>query len=446
MNSREIGLKILMDIKLKGAYSNYAINKFLKDEMDVKDENLIRELVYGVVENCLYLDHIISKLSKVKIKKIQPAILEILRMGVYQIAFMEKIPDRAAVNEAVILSKKYGYKGASGFVNGVLRNFSRNKESLMMVEEKNPITYLSIMYSHPKWMVERWVDEYGYEFTEKLCRENNNKPRLNIRVNRLKTSREQLMDSLSDYGYMVYKTKYAKDGIIVDNPIRITEVKEFKLGHFTIQDESSMLVSQIANPKEDSLVLDLCSAPGGKSTHMGELMGNKGRIISRDIYDHKLDLVRENFGRLGIDIIEIEIFNALDLDKSMVGKVDYCILDAPCSGLGIIRRKPDIKWNRKEEDIRGLKEIQINILNIAKHYVRPGGTIIYSTCTIGREENVDVVNEFLKDNKEFRLSGFEDSVDSIENIDTVKDGYVQLFPHIHGTDGFFIARIQKKND
>ncbi len=446
MNSREIGLKILMDIKLKGAYSNYAINKFLKDEMDVKDENLIRELVYGVVENCLYLDHIISKLSKVKIKKIQPAILEILRMGVYQIAFMEKIPDRAAVNEAVILSKKYGYKGASGFVNGVLRNFSRNKESLMMVEEKNPITYLSIMYSHPKWMVERWVDEYGYEFTEKLCRENNNKPRLNIRVNRLKTSREQLIDSLSDYGYMVYKTKYAKDGIIVDNPIRITEVKEFKLGHFTIQDESSMLVSQIANPKEDSLVLDLCSAPGGKSTHMGELMGNKGRIISRDIYDHKLDLVRENFGRLGIDIIEIEIFNALDLDKSMVGKVDYCILDAPCSGLGIIRRKPDIKWNRKEEDIRGLKEIQINILNIAKHYVRPGGTIIYSTCTIGREENVDVVNEFLKDNKEFRLSGFEDSVDSIENIDTVKDGYVQLFPHIHGTDGFFIARIQKKND
>lgn len=446
MNSREIGLKILMDIKLKGAYSNYAINKFLKDEMDVKDENLIRELVYGVVENCLYLDHIISKLSKVKIKKIQPAILEILRMGVYQIAFMEKIPDRAAVNEAVILSKKYGYKGASGFVNGVLRNFSRNKESLMMVEEKNPITYLSIMYSHPKWMVERWVDEYGYEFTEKLCRENNNKPRLNIRVNRLKTSREQLMDSLSDYGYMVYKTKYAKDGIIVDNPIRITEVKEFKLGHFTIQDESSMLVSQIANPKEDSLVLDLCSAPGGKSTHMGELMGNKGRIISRDIYDHKLDLVRENFGRLGIDIIEIEIFNALDLDKSMVGKVDYCILDAPCSGLGIIRRKPDIKWNRKEEDIRGLKEIQINILNIAKHYVRPGGTIIYSTCTIGREENVDVVNKFLKDNKEFRLSGFEDLVDSIENIDTVKDGYVQLFPHIHGTDGFFIARIQKKND
>lgn len=445
MNSREIGLKILMDIELKGSFSNYAIRKYLKGGMDVKDENLIRELVYGVMDNRLYIDHIISRLSKVKIKKIQPAILEILRMGVYQIAFMDKIPDRAAVNEAVNLSKKFGHEGAAGFVNGVLRNFSRNKETLMIVEEKNPIAYLSIKYSHPKWMVERWVDEYGYEFTEKLCKENNSKPRLNIRVNNLKTNREQLINSLSDYGYRVYKTKYAKDGIIIDNPVRITEVEEFKLGHFIIQDESSMLVSQIANPKEGNLVLDLCSAPGGKSTHMGELMGNKGRIISRDIYAHKLDLVKENSDRLGIDIMEIEMFNALDLDNSMVGKVDYCILDAPCSGLGIIRRKPDIKWNRKEEDIKELKEIQINILNIAKHYVKPGGIIIYSTCTIGREENLDVVNRFLKDNKEFRLSGFEDLVDSKENMDTVKDGYIQLFPHIHGTDGFFIARIQKKN-
>lgn len=329
MNSREIALNILIDINFKGAFSNYSINKHLKDDINLKDENLIREIVYGVVENLLYIDYIISKLSKVKINKIDPAIKEILRMGVYQMVFMDRIPDRAAVNEAVNLSKKYGHKGISGFVNGILRNFSRNKEDLIKVKEKNQLDYLSIRYSHPKWMIERWASEYGYEFTEKLCKENNLKPKLNIRVNRLKTSRDELMDSLYNYGYIVNKTKYSKDGIIIHNPTRITEIEEFKLGNFIIQDESSMLVAQIANPKENSLVLDLCSAPGGKSTHMAEIMRNKGRIISRDVYEHKLNLVRENSIRLSIDIIETEIFDALELDESIMGKVDYCIVDAP---------------------------------------------------------------------------------------------------------------------
>ncbi len=445
MNAREICLNILIDINLKGAYSNFAINKYLNNRVDIRDENFIREIVYGVIENRLYLDIIISKLSKIKIKKIQPAILEILRMGVYQIAFMDKIPDRAAVNEAVTLSKKYGHKGVSGFVNGILRNFSRNKEEAMKVKEEDPINYLSIKYSHPKWLIQRWINEYGYDFTKEICEYNNLKPKLNIRVNRLKTNRDELMENLSHYGYIVYKTKYARDGIIVDNPARITEIEEFKFGYFTIQDESSMLVSQIANPKEGSLVLDLCSAPGGKSTHMAELMGNKGKIISRDIYDHKLNLVRENSTRLGVCIIETEILDALELDKSLLGKVDYCIVDAPCSGLGIIRRRPEIKWNRKEEDIKGLVQIQTKILSNAKHYVKPGGIIIYSTCTIGREENLDIVNSFLMENKNFVLTELEDLLDYKENVNTVKNGYVQFFPHIHSMDGFFIARIQKKD-
>lgn len=445
MNSREIALNILMDINIKGAFSNYSINKHLKGEVDIKDQNLIREIVYGVIENLLYLDHIISKLSKIRITKIQPAIMEILRMGVYQMAFMDKIPDRAAINEAVNLSKRHGHKGVSGFVNGVLRNFSRNKEELMKVDERDKLDYLSIKYSHPKWMVKRWVEEYGYEFTENICKTNNLKPKLNIRANRLKTSREKLIRTLSNYGFITSETKYAKDGIIVHNPTRITEIEEFKLGHFIIQDESSMLVAQIANPKENSLVLDLCSAPGGKSTYMAELMGNKGRIISRDIYEHKLNLVKENSIRLGIDIIETEIFDALKFDESLVGKVDYCILDAPCSGLGIIRRRPDIKWNRREEDIKELRKIQKNILDNAKQYVKPGGIIIYSTCTIGKEENLDIINGFLNGNSEFSLSGFDNLLDSTEKIETGNNGYIQLFPHIHGTDGFFIARIQKKD-
>lgn len=445
MNVREICLNILIDVHSKGAYSNYTINKYIKENIKIKDENLIREIVYGVIENRLYLDYIISKLSSIKVEKIQPPILDILRMGVYQMAFMDKIPDRAAVNESVNLSKKYGHKGISGFVNGVLRNFSRNKEKLMVVEVSNSVDYISIKYSYPKWIIRRWINEFGYEFTEKLCISNNSKPKLNIRVNRLKTNREELSDKLSSYGYIVYNTRYAKDGIIVENPIRITEREEFQQGCFTIQDESSMLVGQIANPKEGSLVMDLCSAPGGKATHIAEIMGNKGKVISRDIYEHKLRLIKENSNRLGINIIETEIFDALKVDNTMVGKADYCIIDAPCSGLGIIRRRPDIKWNRKEEDIKELVRMQKAILNNAKKYVKPGGIIVYSTCTIGKEENLDVVMDFLKANKNFSLLGFGELLDSLENIETGNKGYVQLFPHIHGTDGFFIARIIKKN-
>ncbi len=445
MNSRDIALNILMDIDEKGAFSNYAINKHLKGKEDIKDENLIREIVYGVIENLLYIDYIISKASKIKLKKIHPTILEILRMGVYQIVFMDKIPDRAAVNEAVNLSKKYGHKGVSGFVNGILRNISRNKEEMMKIDKIDSGDYLSIKYSYPKWMIKRWIEEYGYEFTEKLCQGNNSRPKLNIRVNTLIITRDELLKMLSNYGYVVYKTNYADDGVIVDNPTRITEIEEFNLGYFTIQDESSMLVSQIASPKENSLVLDLCSAPGGKSTHMAQLMNNKGKIISRDIYDHKLKLVRQNANRLGIDIIDTESFDALKLDHNLIGKVDYCIVDAPCSGLGIIRRRPEIKWNRREEDIADLNKIQKNVLDNAKEYVKPGGIIIYSTCTIGREENMDVINDFLDNNREFGLTGFENLIYSKENIETSQDGYIQLFPHIHNTDGFFIARIEKKN-
>ena len=443
MDSREVALNILIDINVNGAFSNYSINRHLRRKENIKDENLIREIVYGVIENLLYIDYIISKASKIKIRKIHSTILEILRMGVYQIAFMDKIPDRAAVNEAVNLSKKRGHKWVSGYVNGVLRNVSRNKEELMKVDEVNRVDYLSIKYSHPKWMIETWVDEYGYEFTERLCKENNCKPRLNLRVNTLKTTREKLMEKLSSYGYIVHKTLYAKDGITVDNPTRITEIDEFGSGFFIIQDESSMLASQIANPKENSLILDLCSAPGGKATHLGQLMNNKGQIISRDIYDHKLKLVKQNANRLGINIIKTEKFDAIGLDENLIGKVDYCIVDAPCSGLGIIRRRPEIKWNREMKDIEELNKIQEKILDNAKKYVKPGGIIIYSTCTIGNPENLDRIHKFLGKNREFQLIGFEDLICSKENMESSKEGYIELFPHIHRTDGFFIAKVQK---
>lgn len=333
MNAREVAVNILMEINEEGAYSNISIRRNLTNDISNVDQGLIRELVYGTLENMMYIDWIVRKFSKIRFNKISPVIKQILRMGIYQILFMDKIPDSAAVNEAVNLTKKNSHVGTHGFVNGVLRNVSRNKNNIILPDKnKNPIEYLTIKYSHPEWMVKDWIEEYGFEFTESLCKGNNTKPKLNIRVNTLKISRDELLTRLNNLGLLTTKTSLAKDGIIIQNPIRITETEEFKKGYFQIQDESSMLVAQIMDPVKGSLVIDVASAPGGKTTHLAQKMQNSGKIVARDIYDHKLNLVRDNAMRLGIDIIETENFDALDVDNKYIGKADYCLVDSPCSG------------------------------------------------------------------------------------------------------------------
>lgn len=442
MDSREIIFKILIDVNTNKAFSNISINSHVK-KFNSRDENLIREIVYGVIENKKYIDYIISQVSTRPIKKIHPPILEILRIGVYQIVFMDKIPDRAAVNETVQLSKKYGHKGTVKYVNGILRNISRRKDDLIKVDKSNPINYLSIKYSYPKWMIKKWIGEYGYTMTEEVCKSGNKRPKLNIRVNTLKVNRNELASLLKSYDYKVEKTRYAKDGLVIENPVRITSLEEYKKGYFIIQDESSMLASQVLNPAEGSTVLDLCSAPGGKTTHMAQIMNNRGKIIARDIYDHKLDLVAKNATRLGIDIIEIESYDATNLDSKLIEKIDYCLVDAPCSGLGIIRRRPEIKWNRQEEDIESLVDFQWDILNKAKDYIRPKGFMVYSTCTISKSENENIVNRFLMENPNFKLTNINKEIFKDGKPYETKDRAIQLFPHIHDTDGFFIAKFQK---
>lgn len=443
-NTREIALKVLIDIDKENAYSNIQLNKKINKDMDNRDQNLVRELVYGVIENKLYIDYVISNASKIKLKKIHPNILEILRMAIYQILFMDKIPDRAAVNEAVKLSRKYGHKGTIGYVNGILRAIIRDIERYTYIDRTDRINYISIKYSHPKWMVERWVKEYGVKFTEELCKSNNEKPSLNIRVNTLKISKEELILKLQNIGIDVKQGFYAKDCLIVKNAQNITDIEEFKEGLFTIQDESSMLVAQIMNPKEDSYVLDVCSAPGGKSTHIAQWMYNKGTIISRDIFEHKLKLVRENSNRLDVGIIGVEKFDALERDEKSIGKMDYVLIDAPCSGLGLIRRKPEIKWNRVEDDISSLSKLQYDIIINVKDYVKLGGTLVYSTCTIENDENINLINRFIDENPDFKLVNVEDSFQYKEKLDTLQSGYIQLFPHLHQTDGFFIAKMVKE--
>ena len=443
-NAREVAMKILLDINRNKAYSNLSLNKYLKDVLEKKDENLIREIIYGVLENLIYIDYIISKASKIKLKKIHPNILEILRIGIYQIVFMDKIPESAAVNESVKLAKKYGHKGTIAFTNGVLRSISRDKEKFTSIDVKDKEKYISIKYSHPEDLVRRWVDEFGIEFTEELCKANNTTPSLNIRVNTLKTDKSFLIASLKEKGIEVLEGKYAQDALIVKNPFAITETEEFKQGLFTIQDESSMLVADIINPKEGSSVLDVCSAPGGKATHIAQKMNNIGYILSRDIYPHKIRLIEENTRRLGIDIIETQNYDALDKDETLIGKFDYCLLDAPCSGLGLIRRKPEIKLNRKKEDIDSLSNLQYDIIKNVKDYIKVGGFLIYSTCTIETKENIEIISKFIKENPEFKLVNIEESIKNKEDFTTLKDGYIKMFPHIHGTDGFFIAKMLKE--
>lgn len=444
LTARELAFNILYDIFINDAFSNIAIEKHINSDIDSKEENLVREIVYGVMENELYINHIISRASKVRLKKIHKKILIILKIGVYQLMFMDRIPHSAAVNESVNLAKKHGHRGTIGFVNGILRNISRNLDEYRKINIKDKAEYISIKYSHPKWMVERWIKNYGEDFTESLCKKNNDNPQLNIRVNTLKITKKDLMQKLIDKGLIIKEAKYADDSLIVENPYRITDTHEYKSGLFTIQDESSTLVGQIMDPKPASTVIDLCSAPGGKSTHLAQIMNNNGRIISMDIYDHKIRLVKDNARRLGIDIIDAKLGNALQLDETLIGKGDYILLDAPCSGLGLLRRKPEIKRNRKEEDIQELVDIQYRMLNNAKEYLKDGGILIYSTCTIEKDENNNLVNRFLMENQNFKLVSIEEKVSNKDNMETLDQGYVQLFPHIHGTDGFYIAKMIKE--
>ncbi len=444
LNAREASVKALFDIHKNSLYSQDVVKNYDEYISKLEDRNLFRELVYGVIENQIFLDYVIKNLSKIKFKKIHPMILEILRIGLYQLLFSDKIPESAAVNESVKLARIYGHEGSIGFVNGILRHANRRKKELLYTQSNDSIEKLSIRFSHPIYLVEMWIKQYGKDFTIELLKANNTSPKLNIRVNTLKTTKDSLVKSFEDQGLDVSLCKFAKDCLILNNPNRITETKEFKNGLFIIQDESSMLVTEVLAPKENSSVLDICSAPGGKSTHMAQWMNNKGLVVARDLNNDKLDLVKENASRLGIDIIETQLQDALDIDDASIEKFDYCLVDAPCSGFGLLRRKPEIKFNRTRRNIESLIHLQSKFLDMAAKYVKTNGYLIYSTCTINKNENIDQIKRFLIKNNMFQLVPIVLKNNKIIS-DTQSLGYIELFPNIHETDGFFIAKMVKKD-
>lgn len=439
MDAREIGFKVLCDIEKNNNYSNIAINKHFKNlEISDMDRGLATELIYGVVENKYYLDYIINKLSKIKVKKMSTYVKIFLRMGTYQILFLNSISDYAAVNETVKLSKKYDKK-SSGFINAILRNEIRNKDTIMDITEEDSVKYLSIKYSYNSWIIKNWIDNFGQEFTEDLLEANNEKPSIYIRTNTLKISREELIEKLNQEGIMCLKVPMVEEAINVEKLKNIENNELFKAGLFTIQDISSMIVGKVINPKEDSLILDVCSAPGGKSTHLATLMNNTGQVIARDIFEHKLKLIKATVNRLGLKNVCVEGFDASEIDENSINKFDYVLADVPCSGLGIIRRKPEIKY-KKEEELEDITSIQKKILENASKYVKIGGTLVYSTCTVQDMENINIINSFIEENNNFELT----PIDTINvDLDNQDKGYLKIYPNIHGIDGFFIAKLKR---
>ncbi|MBR6700745.1 MAG: 16S rRNA (cytosine(967)-C(5))-methyltransferase RsmB [Firmicutes bacterium] len=423
---REAALEILNNIEKNNAFSNIAINESIK-KRDRVDGAFVRQLVYGVLENKIYLDYYISKFLNSPIEKVKTNSLNLLRIAVYQILFMDSVPDYAAVNESVEIAKKTS-KGQAPFINGVLRNVLRNKDSVKLPDaKKNPVKRLSVKYSFPQWMVKYFIDSYGMEFAKRYIASANDTPPLTIRVNTLKTNSEELKSKLSEAGFEVEDGRNSVNSLKVKGS-GLLNTDEFKNGEFSVQDESSMMAVETLSPQPGEVLVDLCAAPGGKTIYAAELMKGQGRIIACDLYANKLKIVERLAEERGLENIECMEWDALKINEEFIGIADKIICDVPCSGLGVIRRKPEIKYTKTMDDIKQLCKIQYAILKNAAMYLKPGGSILYSTCTLSPAENQGVVNHFIKKH------GSENY-----KVDTMK----QLTPFQNGTDGFFICRITK---
>ena len=441
---REVALKVLYNIEVNKAYSNIAldeeINKNIKI-LDNRDIGFISELTYGVITWKLTIDEIIKKYSNLRLKKISPWILNILRMGIYQIVFLNKVPKSAAVNESVNLAKRYGHKGSSNFVNAILRKVSKNDYEEMFNIENN-VERISKTTSMPVWIVETLLKENTLEKVEEICKNSNLKPELSIRVNNLKTSKEELKKKLEEKDIKV-ENGVLEDFLILKNAKNIENIEEFKNGFFTVQDEAAGLTAKILNPQINDTVLDACSSPGGKTTYLAEIMKDKGEVIAFDIHPHRVKLVEQVSKRLNLKSIKTDVKDSSIYDKKYKEKFDKILLDVPCLGLGVLKRKPDIKWQRKKEDIEEISKIQKQILDTCSKYLKKGGVLVYSTCSILKEENEDVVNEFLEENENFEMEKIELEENNYFKKFCKNNKFLQVYQS-EKSDGFFICKMIKK--
>lgn len=440
--ARKLAVMVVKELEEKEGYSNIVLNHVIEQNrknMTEKDVGFLSELVYGVVTWKLTIDTILQKHASIKLKKMSPWVLAILRVGAYQILFLDKVPKASAVDESVKICKKYAYR-SSGFINAILRKIEkREKEELNNITD--PIKRISVTTSMPEWIVEKLYKEIGEKQTEKVCEASCQKPGLSLRVNLLKVTKEELKQHLEQENIIV------QDGLLssfltAEKVKNMTALKSYQKGEFTVQDEAAGLTSLLLNPKPGDTVLDCCSAPGGKTTHLAEIMKNTGSIMAWDVYDERLEKVRENAKRLGITIIKTEKQDASLIKHNQIETYDCVLLDVPCLGLGVLKRKPDIKWQKKPEDIETIAKVQEAILETASQYVKKGGRMLYSTCSILQEENHEQIEKFLTNHPNFTKIEIEEK-EILTMIEKQKEkGEIQLYQN-EKHDGFYMCLLKK---
>ena len=442
-NVRETALDILVSIEKNQSYSNLLLNKMIeKNNIKGKDIGLLTEMVYGSIQQRDLLDFYVEPFLKNK-KKIELWVSILIRLSVYQMLFLDRVPERAIFFEAVEIAKKRGHKGISSMVNGVLRTIQR--EGVPSLNEiLDPTKRLAIETSHPEWLVKRWVEQLGYEETKKMCEINLKPPVQTARVNISRTTVDELLHQLENDGYSVSKGDLSLDSIKSTSG-NLVHSTAFKQGLLTIQDESSMLVARALGVSINEKVLDSCAAPGGKTTHIAELLNNTGQVISLDLHEHKVRLIDQQVERLQLSNVTTKALDSRKVKEHFVEEsFDKILVDAPCSGFGVIRRKPDIKFAKKESDIENLAKIQLSILQAVSPLLKKGGILVYSTCTIDREENTDIIEKFLSENKDF---SYDHSIKERlpERVQPyIEDGQIQIYPQYFETDGFYIASLKKQ--
>lgn len=447
-SAREGALQVLYAVEEEGAYANLVLDQVLREASLAKSERaLMTELTYGVLRWRLTLDRALEPLLKYPLPELTPWIRNILRLGIYQLLFLDRIPEAAVCNEANKLAHRYGHRGVAALVNGVLRSFIRQGKRLRFPSpEEDAVENLAVRFSHPHWVVERWLKRYGWEETSALCQANNQPAANWLRTNTLQTTRQELASWLQARGFDVVMSTRVPEGLRVDNLTSWRQLLEKDSLPFYVQDESSMAVAHALSPSPGELVIDACAGVGGKTTHLAQLMENRGKVVAIDIYPHKLELLSSAAAKMGIRIIERHQLDARLLPEQWENQADRVLVDAPCSALGVFRRRPDVRWRRKESEIKELSGLQKEIIAAAGRCVRRGGVLVYSTCTLEPEENEEVITWFMQSrpfvcedlNPCFTGSGW-----TAEDRRGMKRGFFYLLPHRHDTDGFFIARLRR---
>ena len=460
VNVREIILETLLLITRDGEYSHIALKNVLDkyQYLEKRERAFITRVVEGTLERQIEIDYIINQFSKVKVNKQKPVIRTILRSSVYQLKYMDHVPDSAVCNEAVKLAGKKGFVNLKGFVNGVLRNISRNLDMLSYPDPSNEIACLSVRYSLPMWMVEKWISVYGKETVEKMGKAFLEERPVTVRRNTAVVSKEEFEKELEKDGVVYRRHPVLPYAYELTNYDYLAGLLAFQKGYFYIQDISSMQVAEWAEPKEGDYVIDVCAAPGGKSLHVAEKLQladevaarengteeKTGRVEARDLTEYKTDLIWQNIDRSGLGNICAVCKDASVFDKYDEEAADLVIADLPCSGLGVLGKKPDLKYRVQPEDLGELADLQRKILTCAQAIVKEGGTLLYSTCTVNPVENIENVHWFLKEYPQFELDDITENICKELKSDVIEKGCIQFFPGVHDCDGFFIARFKKK--